>query len=103
MSETLVAAKRHDGKTQITLGPILDVANSGDFRKQLEKMFRRKAPFELDGSAVERVDTAGLQVLLAFSQEARNRDIGLQWLATSDALKTASSFLGLSGELGIDE
>lgn len=101
MNHSLVTAIRQEDKTRISLGAVLDVAVSGELKKQLEKVFRRKRPFELDGSAVERVDTAALQVLVAFSRETRNREIDLKWAEVSDSLRTASTLLGLNQALGI--
>ena len=101
MSQGLLTATRKQDKTRISFGPVLDVSGSGELKKQLEKIFRRKSPFELDGSAIERIDTAALQVLAAFSRESRNRDIELAWAGVSDSLRNASTLLGLTRELGI--
>ena len=101
MSQGLLTATRKQDKTRISFGPVLDVSGSGELKKQLEKVFRRKSPFELDGSAIERIDTAALQVLAAFSRESRNRDIELAWAGVSDSLRNASTLLGLTQELGI--
>jgi len=101
MNQSLLTAKRKDDKTRISFGPVLDVAGSGELKKQLEKVFRRKPPFELDGSAIERIDTAALQVLVAFSHESRGRKIELTWADVSDSLRNASTLLGLTQELGI--
>ena len=101
MNEGLLTATRKQDKTRISFGPVLDVSGSGELKKQLEKIFRRKSPFELDGSAIERIDTAALQVLAAFSRESRNRDIELAWAGVSDSLRNASTLLGLTRELGI--
>ena len=101
MNQSLLTATRKQDKTRISFGPVLDVSGSGELKKQLEKIFRRKSPFELDGSAIERIDTAALQVLAAFSRESRNRDIELAWAGVSDSLRNASTLLGLTRELGI--
>jgi len=101
MNQSLVTATRQEDRTRISLGPVLDVAGSGELKKQLEKVFRRKQPFELDGSAVERVDSAALQVLVAFSRESHKRKIDLEWAEVSDSLRAASTLLGLDRELGI--
>jgi len=101
MDPSLLTATRKDNKTRISFGPVLDVAGSGELKKQLEKVFRRKPPFELDGSAIERVDTAALQVLVAFSRESHDREIDLTWTEVSDPLRNASTLLGLTHELGI--
>jgi len=101
MNQNLITATRNQNKTHIELAPVLDVAGAGELKKQLEKVFRRKPPFELDGSAVERVDTAALQVLIAFARESRNRDIELEWSDVSNSLRSACSLLGLAHELGM--
>ena len=55
----------------------------------------------IDGSAVERIDTAGLQMLVAFAKyhAARGRDI--QWTAASPELLRSSRLLGLVDTLGL--
>lgn len=103
MNHSLLTATRQKDRTQVSFGPVLDVAGAVELKKQLEKLFRRKPPFELDGSAIERVDTAALQVLLAFSRESRDRDVALEWSGVSDSLRSASTLLGLAHELGIND
>jgi anti-anti-sigma factor len=101
MTETLVSAARKGGITLITLGATLDARCSEDLKKKLSTLLRRKPPLAIDGRQVDRVDTAGLQVLLAFVNEARSRDIDIGWHETSDSLKTASRLTGLLDQLGI--
>lgn len=101
MSENLVSAARKGGKTLITLGSTLDVRYATDFKKRMSNCLRRKPPFELDGGQVDRVDTAGLQVLLAFFQEAQNRGIEITWSESSDSLKAAARWAGLQDKLGM--
>lgn len=50
----------------------------------------------LDGSQVERTDTAALQLLLLFRRELAGRDAKLSWLGASDALLEAAALLGLT-------
>ena len=103
MSKNLLKISRKGDKTRIILAPQLDVANSVQLKNELGNAFRRKPPFELDGSSVERVDTAGLQVLTAFKAESRNRDIDLSWAGASDALRKSAELLGLSSELELSD
>lgn len=99
MSKNLLNVSRQGDRTRIVLASQLDVANSLQLKKELGKVFRRKSPFEIDGASVERVDTAGLQVLVAFRAEARNRDIDLVWAAASDTLRKSAKLLGLTNVL----
>ena len=50
----------------------------------------------LDGSAVERMDTATLQVLVLFFRETRACGNTVSWLGASAILHEAASTLGLS-------
>lgn len=50
----------------------------------------------LDGRAVERIDTAALQLLLVFQRELDARGGKLGWRGTSNALDEAAGLLGLA-------
>ncbi len=50
----------------------------------------------LDGRAVERTDTAALQLLTLFQREVQARGKSLSWCGASDALNEAAALLGLA-------
>ncbi len=50
----------------------------------------------LDGRAVERTDTAALQLLTLFQREVKARGGTLSWCGASDALNEAAGLLGLT-------
>lgn len=54
---------------------------------------------QLDGAAVERVDTAALQLLVAFRREAAARGLPPAWLGVSAAIRDAAGVLGLAQAL----
>lgn len=51
---------------------------------------------QLDGAGVERVDTAALQLLVAFRREATARGQPPAWLGVSDVMREAAGVLGLA-------
>jgi len=57
----------------------------------------------LDGSAVEHIDTAGLQMLVAFAKHYSARGQRMQWTAASPELLRGSRLLGLADALGLEE
>ena len=57
----------------------------------------------VDGSAVERIDTAGLQMLLSFAKYQAERGKPVRWTAVSPELLRSSQLLGMAGMLGIAE
>jgi phospholipid transport system transporter-binding protein len=55
----------------------------------------------LDGTQVERVDTAALQLLVLFRRELDAHGGTLHWHGTSDALNEAAGLLGLAQLLNL--
>ncbi|MEO7071703.1 MAG: STAS domain-containing protein [Rhodanobacter sp.] len=53
----------------------------------------------LDGQAVERIDTAALQLLALFRREVATRGGSVRWREPSGALHDAASLLGLTNLL----
>lgn len=53
----------------------------------------------MEASAVETIDTAGLQTLLALVKHAAGNGKKISWLNTPDILKNSAEKLGLSQEL----
>jgi ABC-type transporter Mla MlaB component len=54
---------------------------------------------QIDGTAVDRVDTAGLQLLAAFVRDMRAEQRAVEWVGCSDALRKAATALGLDAAL----
>jgi len=50
----------------------------------------------LDGTAVGQIDTAGLQVLAAFSRDARAAGLPVAWAGVSDTLRRGVAALDLT-------
>ncbi|NLC61786.1 MAG: STAS domain-containing protein [Gammaproteobacteria bacterium] len=57
---------------------------------------------ELDAGGVERVHTAGLQVLLAWWQARESAGRQTRWSGCSETLRSAAATLGLATALGLD-
>jgi ABC-type transporter Mla MlaB component len=58
-------------------------------------------PVVVDGSAVERIDTAGLQLLVALARRQRDAGRGLSWQSASPELLRCGRRLGLIDALGL--
>jgi anti-anti-sigma regulatory factor len=61
------------------------------------------ARVSLDGRHVEKVDTAGIQALLAGHQALTRAGKTVRWAGCSPHLKAAADLLGLAGALGLSE
>jgi anti-anti-sigma regulatory factor len=76
--------------------------DSLDLQFQLLTVDFGDSDVRVDGSAVERVDTAGLQLLLSFAKQQMARGKVLHWTAVSPELLRGSQLLGLAGMLGFE-
>jgi phospholipid transport system transporter-binding protein len=57
---------------------------------------------QIDGSAVDRIDTAALQLLAVFVRDMRAEARAVEWVGCSVGLLRAANGLGLSVALGLD-
>lgn len=58
-------------------------------------------PVEIDGGSVERIDTAGLQLLVALARRQQQAGRRLTWKSSSQALLKCGERLGLMETLGL--
>ena len=81
----------------------LTIANVHGLHEELEALVNKS---ECDkvvilGNDVQRADTAGLQLLLAFINATKERQINIDWDSPSEKLCSAAHLLGLDSALGI--
>ena len=55
----------------------------------------------IDAGAVERIDTAGMQLLVAFKRDRAANGLGTDWCDVKATLHEAANILGLAGHLGL--
>jgi phospholipid transport system transporter-binding protein len=79
------------------------VRDAMDMQFQLLSVDFGDSDVVVDGSAVERIDTAGLQLLLSFVKHQASRGKAVQWVASSPELIRGSQLLGIAGLLGLPE
>jgi anti-anti-sigma regulatory factor len=83
----------------IHLSSVLDVLAAAPLCEELRTRLSSDELLELDGSAVERVSTACLQIILTASITARSQGAALRLTAPSPALSQAIADLGLDHSL----
>ena len=66
---------------------------------ELAERLDESGPLQIDAAAVDRVDTAGLQLLAAFVRDLRAEGRAVEWVGCSDALQKAAQALGLHSAL----
>ncbi|QEP42225.1 STAS domain-containing protein [Ectothiorhodospiraceae bacterium BW-2] len=86
---------------ELILDPRLDVASAALLKTQLTEQLAGANSITLNGAAVERVDGAALQLLLAFWLKAERLNIEVSWKEPSSALIHAAEQIGLSSRLAL--
>lgn len=75
------------------------IRDAGQLQALLVAQLEQGMPVRLDAGQVERIDTAGLQLLVAFVRDRRKRARAVTWHRCSESLTRAASMLGLSADL----
>lgn len=78
----------------IVLGSQVDISMAGILYQQLSSALDTEQTPVLDGSETERIDTAGIQILMAFRKQAEHQGRDWEWLNRPSCLEEAESLLG---------
>jgi len=91
-----------DGPTasgRVVLGVACTIHEAQALRGQMLEQSAHPGPYEIDGSAVRQVDTAGVQLVVAFALDCLERGISYRWKGRSPALEEAIRVLGVGALL----
>ena len=88
------------GEARVSMPADCRIAEVGALHRQLRGALE-SSQIVLDGTTVDRVDTAALQLLVVFQREAKKRERHVQWAAASAPLYDAASQLGLVEALAL--
>lgn len=83
----------------VVLGPSCTLREAVRLRGELLTRLDVGEPVRIDGAAVERVDTAGIQLLVGFAIDCMERGIVFSWTARSALLEEAIRLLGVGALL----
>lgn len=84
---------------RVVLGPACTIHEAQMLRAQLLAQAELPGPYEIDGSGVQQVDTAGVQLVVAFALDCLERGISYSWKGRSPALDEAIRVLGVGALL----
>lgn len=90
-----ISVRRRLRQVHIVLRAIVDIAQVQQLKDALAKALSYRLPLCLDARALERIDTAAAQTVLAFAFAARSQGLTLRVARTSPALTGAWHSLGL--------
>jgi anti-anti-sigma regulatory factor len=86
----------------IELPAKLSIAQSQELHRTLTARLAGKEPLLLDGSGVEEIDTAILQLLASAWICGAERRVECQWQGASQALRDSATLIGVSEILRLD-
>ena len=89
------AAGRGRGDGSLLLAAECTIAQADALKAELGRRLPEAAPVTLDVSALQRIDTSGLQLLAAFVRDRRTAGRTVAWRGQASALTTAAGLLGL--------
>lgn len=89
--------------TKIVYPQLMDVAHAAEIHTMLLAHIHGKGPVELDASAVERTDAAGVQLVYSFIHELERTDRSWSWAETSESLTQSIRLAGLAGACRLAE
>ena len=72
------------------------IREAAELKQQLFAHLVAPQPLLIDASAVERIDSSGVQLLVAFSLDCMERGINFGWAGRSPALHRAIHLLGVA-------
>jgi ABC-type transporter Mla MlaB component len=75
------------------------ISDASSLKDRLAALLDEPLPVTLDITALQRIDTAGLQVITAFVRERVGHGRGVEWQGTAPILTTAAQLLGLTSLL----
>jgi anti-anti-sigma regulatory factor len=93
---------RSEKTEHIELGARLSIAEAVELHRRFTERVARAAPIIIDGSRVEEIDTAILQLLVSLWLTGEQRGVVCRWHAVSDALRRLANIVGVAGILKID-
>jgi anti-anti-sigma regulatory factor len=80
----------------VVLGTACTIQEAAAVRAHLLAQAAQPGPYEIDGGSVEMVDTAGVQLVVAFALDCLEKGTPYKWVGRSPTLNAAFDQLGVS-------
>lgn len=85
--------------TLLSLPAECTVSGASSLKEQLATLLDEPRSVTLDVTALQRIDTAALQVITAFVRERTGHSRAVEWQGSAQVLATAAQLLGLNSAL----
>jgi anti-anti-sigma regulatory factor len=91
-----VKPKRETQPKRVVLDVQLNIADAAGLHRALMAILAQGGPVVVDGTRVEEIDTAMLQLLTSLWRTSAERGIACTWFGTSAALRQTARLVGLA-------
>ena len=88
---------------RLVLDVQLNIADAAELHRALMALLAQGGPVLVDGTRVEQIDTAMLQLLTSLWRTSAERGIACTWFGASGALRQTASLVGLSAILNFPD
>jgi ABC-type transporter Mla MlaB component len=95
----MVASRKEPASSTLALAAECTVSDALSLKERLAGLLEEPEAVTLDISALQRIDTAGMQVITAFVRERTGHGRPVEWLGTAPVLAAAARLLGLTSLL----
>jgi anti-anti-sigma regulatory factor len=86
---------------EIVFDEILDITMVLQYHEKLNQCLKDKKQIILNAEKIERIDGAGLQLIVAFIMEAKKLNLQIAWAGISEVFKRNADILGVSDKLAL--
>jgi ABC-type transporter Mla MlaB component len=93
------APHKEPASTTLALAAECTVSDAGSLKERLAGLLDEPQAVTLDITALQRIDTAGMQVITAFVRERAGHGRPVEWRGTAPVLANAAHLLGLTSLL----
>jgi len=102
-SRRVVGPDNSAASQQYVFAPESLISDALQLKSALTPLVSTAPVVMLDVSALQRIDSAALQILCAFLRERRSQGRVTEWRGVPAALRQAAGLLGLASELGLPQ
>lgn len=85
----------------ISLDERVDISRAEDIYGKFEEALQRSDNIDIDAGVVERIDTTGFQILVAFCQAMEKRGRKIRLITVSDVFASNAKLLGVDAHLPV--
>jgi len=98
-AKAAAAPGKDPASNTLALAAECTVSDAGSLKESLAALLNEPQAVTLDVTALQRIDTAGLQLITAFVRERAGHGRPVEWQGTAPVLATAAQLLGLTSLL----